>query len=389
MGSRGRRASRLALTISVLGVVGCVPGGGGGGGSDGDAAPNDAGEGLDVGGADATLPGDASGPEPDAVAALQRHPCALLEAEYAGAGCGAPCPPVVCECEVGAPNHVVCHSRLGCLTALDCEVACDYGLTATLECLGDDFEGCIEDEDCLDGRCVRAAGFADGFCSAGRDQDPCHEAADCQSGTCWQPEEGDAYCLTPQDGSPCRTDDDCGGALCADGACDLSVRVRLSWLSQTELSIELVPRAPAGFTDYVGIVTPPIEDDRASYETVEDCHDLRHNGRYAHANPATADDCHRAPPEGPLVLRSVSAAIGGDGPSAWVAGETTLATPAHTDGDGRVRELGLVVYRYNPAAQLSCAAFATCGDERGCLGYPYRDIGCRPISEIEPAFPPE
>lgn len=388
MGGRGRRASRLALTISVLGVVGCVPGGGGGGGSGGDAAPKDAGEGLDVGGADATPPGDASAPEPDAAAPPQRHPCALLEAEYAGAGCEAPCPPVVCECEVGSPNYVACHSMLGCLAALDCEVACGYGLTTTTECVGD-FEGCVEDEDCLDGRCVRDPAFADGFCSAGRDQDRCYEADDCESGTCWRPDEGDPYCLTPQDGSPCRSDEDCGGARCDEGACDLSTRVRLSWLSETELSIELIPRAPAGFTDYLGVVTPPIEDDRASYETVEDCHDLRRNGRYAHASPATADDCHRVPPDGTLVLRSVSAALGGDGPSAWIAGETTLATPAHTDGDRTVRELGLVVYRNRPGANITCAAFATCGDAVGCLSWPYRDIGCRPVSEIEPAFPPD
>ncbi len=382
-----RGTSPLAPAVLLVAAVGCVPsGGGGGGGSDAGDVPPDSGAELEAGAPDGTPPPDGSTPAPDA--APRRHPCALLEAEYAGEGCEAPCAPVVCDCDVGDPNWVACHSRLGCLTALDCEVACDYGLTTTSECVGD-FEGCAEDADCLDGRCVVSPELADGFCSEGRDQDRCYEAADCESGTCWRPDDGDPYCLTPQDGSPCRSDEDCGGARCDGGACDLTTRVRLSWLSATELSIELIPKAPDGFTDYLGIVTPPIEDDRASYETVEDCHDLRHNGSYAHANPATADDCHRVPPEGTLTLQSVNEALGGGGAAAWVAGETTLATPAHTDGDRRVRELGLVVYRHRPGAAIRCAAFATCGDAIGCLSWPYRDVGCRPVSEIEPAFPPE
>lgn len=326
------------------------------------------------------------------VPAPERHPCALLEAEHAGGSCDAPCAPVDCPCESTNLSLVACHETFGCLTAVNCETACEVGLVPSLDCAAD-YTLCVEDDECPDaGYCMRRDNWAEGECVTGRPGTVCLDNGDCQAGICRASEDSDeGTCVIPAEGDPCATDDDCGGARCDEGACSFAPALTIEWASETEVTFVVTPPAPAGFTDYIGISTHPGGAAQVTaYEDIEICL----SSGVLHAAPSIASNCHTVPADGRLTLTSVSPLVGGDGRGAWEANSTTLAAPLHTDGERMGGDgfsgvdLGVLVYRFTPSspAAILCRSFATCAGGGFCHNFVYNGFGCD-SEAIEPAFP--
>jgi hypothetical protein len=137
--------------------------------------------------------------------------CAALEPIYAGGECDG-CAPVLCPCEDRVSTYAACHEGRGCLTAVNCDVACERD-AANVERCGSTYAPCKLDVDCNSGRCLRS-GTADGDCSTGENGAPCLEAADCLSATCAAVNlEGDRRCTSGSGGDYCNAPDDCGSGL--------------------------------------------------------------------------------------------------------------------------------------------------------------------------------
>lgn len=322
----------------------------------------------------------------------ERHPCALIEAEHAGGTCDAPCPAVDCPCESTNLSLVACHETFGCLTAVNCEAACDAGLVDSLECAGD-YVPCVADGDCPDaGYCMRRDNWVEGECVSGRVGTSCLDAGDCAAGICRPNDEGDeGICVIPAEGDACVTDADCGGGRCEDGACSFIPSLTIEWSSETEVTFVVTPPAAAGFTDYIGISTHPGGSAGVTdYEDIEICL----SSGVLHAAPAQARNCHTVPADGRLTLTSVSPLVGGAGRGAWVANSTTLAAPVHTDGQRMGGEgfsgvdLGVLVYRFNASAPTLgiCRSFATCAGGGFCHNFVYNGFGCDSVA-LDPSGP--
>src|SRR5687768_1154458 len=70
--------------------------------------------------------------------------CSALAPTYAGSGCTRACTAARCRCDPFPASYVACHPELGCLTGVDCNVACERELENVVECVGD-FRPCDED----------------------------------------------------------------------------------------------------------------------------------------------------------------------------------------------------------------------------------------------------
>lgn len=329
-------------------------------------------------------------------------PCERVGAQYAGGGCQAPCPPVEVACDFPL-SLVACHPKFGCLTGVEREAACEMGLEEVLDCAGD-YTPCETDADCvyppLGGGpprwpyCVRAEGASKGTCASGQDGQICAEGADCLGLVCSRP-EGEAFgqCRTVAEYSACAVDSDCGEGRCVESpnpngrglppikGCTFAPVPTVRW-SGDEVAIELPPVPPAGYKAYFGIAVPRIPepavlDDWNEWDATELCF-LPGPGGVDLGPVRRGERCIDLAGRTAVTLRSVNESLGGQGPSAWVRGETTLLTPEFTDGERgpvAVDAIFQVVHvAENEALPSYCFVFGNC--EPGQFGCgPDRYVG--------------
>ena len=62
--------------------------------------------------------------------------CAELAMTFAGHGCASVCASVSCACDPFPASYLGCNQTLGCLTGVDCDVACARDLGAVVDCIG-------------------------------------------------------------------------------------------------------------------------------------------------------------------------------------------------------------------------------------------------------------
>ncbi|HWO08307.1 MAG TPA: hypothetical protein VNN80_02475, partial [Polyangiaceae bacterium] len=187
----------LALAFTLLACTG--------GGSHGraDAGSDDAG-GPDAGG----TAGAGSRPEIPPASFLG---CSALAPTFSGT-CDNGCASVRCECEPFGSSYVACHPERGCVTGLDCAVACERDLSDVVDCLGA-YAPCQGDADCNGGRCVAAADGA-GDCRSGLPGAACLDVGDCIEGRCVAVDlAGDRNCESGERGARCNSGTDCANGL--------------------------------------------------------------------------------------------------------------------------------------------------------------------------------
>src|SRR4051812_19443859 len=141
------RLGALALCLALGGsaaAFGCSGGssGGGAGGQGGEG-----GESAESGArGGSTSSGGKSGGRP-AIPKATYQGCSGLGFVYAGGGCTAACQPVRCDCDPFPTSYTGCHPERGCLTEVDCAVACKAELGDVVSCIGK-YAPCDTDQDC-------------------------------------------------------------------------------------------------------------------------------------------------------------------------------------------------------------------------------------------------
>jgi hypothetical protein len=367
---------------------------------DGDDATADAGALA----ADATVPTDANtATDAHALADVSpaaspppEHPCERLHATYAGGGCDGICSSVDFECDFSR-SLVACHPEFGCLTGVDIEAACALSLQEAVDCAGE-YTPCETDSDCgfsiIPGAppsspyCVRVSGASRGACGSGRDGEACAEGADCVGRTC-AGVTADALgtCRTVAEGTACETDSDCGDGRCAEIPanvsrpaqmnCTFAPRPTVSW-SGNQITIDLAPVPPTGYTAYLGIAVPrvpepPRSDALTEFDWEELCFvpDLGGNGVDL-APIRQGERCIDLQGRTSVTLTSVNEAVGGAGRSALIRGETTMLIPEFTDGqrgpvsdDAVFQVVHLSADEQRPAW---CWAFGNCAPNQPACG---------------------
>ena len=119
---------------------------------------------------------------------------------------------VVCSDPFPA-SYIACHPERGCLTALDCDVACEKDLEFVVDCAGD-FAPCEADGDCGAGRCLLGDGATTGDCTDGTTGAPCLDDDDCVAETCVAVAlDGEHTCQSGENGSSCNEASDCASGL--------------------------------------------------------------------------------------------------------------------------------------------------------------------------------
>ncbi len=141
-------------------------------------------------------------------------PCPELDTAYSGEACTGGCAAVSCDCPMDFPlSLVVCHETLGCLTALDCDVACEQKLSRIVKCAQGEGE-CLEDDECA-GFCVGESSTEVGTCSPGALGDACVLGDDCAGNSC-----NDEVCTGDAEiRSACSQGFECASLHCFDGEC--------------------------------------------------------------------------------------------------------------------------------------------------------------------------
>ena len=163
--SFGALALCLAAAASGL-AFGCSSNGGNGGfsgGAGGEAG--DAGEDSTSGGSKASAGTSSLGGRPSIPAATYES-CGDLGFEYAGGACTKACSPVTCKCDPFNSSYTGCHPERGCLTAVDCALACELDLGDVVSCIAE-YAPCAGDQDCKTGRCVGGDATRPGDCKPG------------------------------------------------------------------------------------------------------------------------------------------------------------------------------------------------------------------------------
>ena len=212
--------------------------------------------GAGAGGRPGSRAGSGAGGRP-AIPPASYEGCSALEPVYAGTACTSACTAVRCSCDRFPASYLGCHPERGCLTALDCDVACDRDLEDVVGCIGD-YAPCDSDADCDDGqRCLQESG-APGDCVSGMTGESCLDDDDCVQGSCVATaSNGDRMCQDGKANAKCNDTRDCASGLacilpaasfvgtCSDGAtgsscmaasdCDgeiLRTHHRLQWVAR-------------------------------------------------------------------------------------------------------------------------------------------------------------
>src|SRR5688572_11276791 len=169
----------LVLIASALLAVACGDDGGGGdGGLDGSF---DDGGGGASGSAGQGGSGGSGGRPPIPPARLSD--CAKLELEHDGSACTSVCSSISCDCDPFPASYIACHPDRGCLTGIDCDVACEMDLGDVVGCAGSHVP-CEEDRACSGGRCARLPSGTSGECTSGGSGATCADDGDCMDGSC-------------------------------------------------------------------------------------------------------------------------------------------------------------------------------------------------------------
>src|SRR5262249_37178043 len=123
------------------------------------------------------------------------------------------CASMRCACSPFPATYIACRQGHGCLTGLDCSVACQRDLGDVLECAGS-YAPCTTDADCGSGRCVRADGSPSGDCHPGISGDLCLDAGGCLDGACVAvASDGTRKCQNRGPGAACNLATDCAPSL--------------------------------------------------------------------------------------------------------------------------------------------------------------------------------
>src|SRR5690606_15715819 len=108
---------------------------------------------------------------------------------------------------------VGCHAELGCLSGVDCDVACEWDLGDVVSCIGE-YDPCTSDADCDGGRCVEDVGASSGACDHGLSGASCVDDGDCVTGHCVAVAlDGRRACSTGDSNEYCNDTDHCGASL--------------------------------------------------------------------------------------------------------------------------------------------------------------------------------
>src|SRR5262245_61726274 len=126
-----------AVAASLVFAGGCSDSGGHVGADAGDAG------GAGSGG---TSGDPASGVRPPIPPAVYES-CSALAPTYDGSDCSSVCASMRCDCDPFPASYIACHPDLGCVTAMDCSVACERDLGDVLDCMGS-YAPCAADSDC-------------------------------------------------------------------------------------------------------------------------------------------------------------------------------------------------------------------------------------------------
>jgi len=180
-----------------------------------DAAPSTVDGGHDDAGGYMNRPDSGPGPVPmrPQIPAARFESCSALAPQYAGNTCTQACANVRCPCEPWSTSYVACHPDRGCLTSLNCDVACERDLGDVVGCLGD-YAPCEKDSDCAnDGRCVKTDGMP-GDCTSGVPGAGCLDDGDCRDGSCVATSSnGTRTCQSGISGATCNVQDECDSGL--------------------------------------------------------------------------------------------------------------------------------------------------------------------------------
>jgi hypothetical protein len=108
----------------------------------------------------------------------------------------------------------VCNSIQGCLSSIDCDVACNFR-GSVYSCAQQNT--CTSDSDCGGYFCVMSSGSSSGSCSRGQAGASCVDDGDCDSGDCMSdPRLGSLRCKGDKStGSSCSSDYECTSGICA------------------------------------------------------------------------------------------------------------------------------------------------------------------------------
>lgn len=140
--------------------------------------------------------------------------CADLDLAYDGSDCAsASCSRnVQCPCSSFSMSFGVCNSVQGCLSSLDCDVACNF-VGSVYSCAQQ--STCESDSDCGEFYCVTSG--SRGTCSRGKGGDTCVDDQDCGSSDCQNdPNLGSLRCKgAASTGTNCSSDFECASGICA------------------------------------------------------------------------------------------------------------------------------------------------------------------------------
>jgi hypothetical protein len=114
-----KRGSVLAVALTSLALAGGCSNGGTAAGAD---------AGVDAGDGGASNGGSGGSVVRPPIPPATFTGCSELRPTYAGAGCGSVCGTVRCQCAPFPSSYISCHPELGCLTGMDCSVACERDL---------------------------------------------------------------------------------------------------------------------------------------------------------------------------------------------------------------------------------------------------------------------
>src|SRR5262245_34368268 len=213
------RPPRLALLpllpVLLLGAslgASCSDDGGDGGASGAGGGSGGSGGSAGSGGAGMAGGGGSSAMRPP-IPSPRFESCSALAPVYAGGGCNSVCTSMRCQCDPFPATYIACHPEQGCLTGMDCSVACERDLDDVLGCV-DNFQACTSDADCGDGRCLNDGSDSGGDCSSAVNGSRCLEDADCLEGSCVAVSSDGRYtCQNGQSDAACNTTADCGSGL--------------------------------------------------------------------------------------------------------------------------------------------------------------------------------
>jgi hypothetical protein len=146
-----------ALVVCLVGAPGVLTIGCGsdddGGNASGDAGADGGASGTDGGASGSSSGGRSGSGGRPAIPPATYEGCSALAPTYDGSDCTSACASVRCDCDPFPASYLGCHQERGCLTAVDCGVACERDLGDVVSCIGD-YAPCDDDSDCAEGRCV-------------------------------------------------------------------------------------------------------------------------------------------------------------------------------------------------------------------------------------------